>query len=79
MKQPQVLFLPLPKLREIHERSEERFQRELFGSVDDEPLEPITRASLEKEFGGERAKSTKGPPYRDGCWIGRASLSWSPK
>lgn len=69
LKQRQGLFLPLPKLREIHERIEERFQRELFGSVDDEPLEPITRATLEKEFGGERAKSTNGPPYRDGYYM----------
>lgn len=69
LKQRQGLYLPLAKLREIHERVEDRFRRELFGSVDDEPLEPITRESLSKEFGAGFAKVSKGPAYRDGYYM----------
>lgn len=72
MQQRQGLFLPLAKVREIHQRIEERYQREIFGSVDDEPLEPITRESLEREFGGGASKQPKGPPYRDGYYMNSA-------
>ncbi len=70
MKQRQALYLPVTKIREIRERIEERYQREIFGSIDDdEPLEPITRESLEKDFGKDVAKQPKGPPYRDGYYM----------
>lgn len=69
MKQRQGLFLPLAKVREIRDRIEDRYQREIFGSFDDEPVEPITRASLEKEFGNGAKQQLKGPPYRDGYYM----------
>jgi predicted RND superfamily exporter protein len=69
IKQRQALFLSLAKVREIHDKIEDRYQREIFGSLDDEPLEPITRATLEKEFGAEANKQPKGPPYRDGYYL----------
>jgi uncharacterized protein len=71
MQKRQGLYLPLAKLREIHGRIEETFQREVFGSLDDEPVEPITRASIEKEFGGAEAAQQKGPPYRDGYYMNK--------
>ncbi|HEY5958437.1 MAG TPA: hypothetical protein VIV60_17860, partial [Polyangiaceae bacterium] len=40
IKERQALFLPLAKVQEIHTKIEERYQREIFGSIDDEPLEP---------------------------------------
>ncbi len=70
IKQRQALYLPVEKVREIRERIEDRYQREIFGSlVDDEPLEPITRESLQKEFGHLAKKEVGGPPYRDGYYM----------
>lgn len=69
MKQRQALYLPLAKVRDIHDRIEERYQREIFGSIDDEPLEPITRESLEKDFSKDAPKQPKVPPYRDGYYM----------
>ena len=69
MRQRRALYLPLSKVREIHDRIEERYQREIFGSLDDEPLEPITRESLEQELSSELKKVGKGPPYRDGYYM----------
>lgn len=69
MKQRQALYLPLTKIQEIHQRIEERYQREIFGSLDDEPLEPITRESLEKEFGKDTVKQPSVPAYRDGYYM----------
>jgi predicted RND superfamily exporter protein len=69
MKARQALYLPLAKVRDIHDRIEERYQREIFGSIDDEPVEPITRETIEKEFGGSAQKNVKGPPYRDGYYM----------
>lgn len=70
MRERQALYLPLAKVREIHDRVEQEFQREVFGSIDDdEPRDPITRATLEREFKSESAKQPKGPPYRDGYYM----------
>lgn len=69
MKQRQGLYLPLAKLRELHDKIEDRYQREIFGSIDDEPLEPITRETLERDFGKDAPKQPKGPPYRDGYYM----------
>ena len=69
MKERQALYLPLTKVQEIHDRIEERYQREIFGSIDDEPLEPITRESLERDFGKDAPKAPKVPPYRDGYYM----------
>ena len=69
MKERQALFLPIAKVRDIRERIEEHYQREIFGSIDDEPLEPITRQSLERDFGKDTAKKSNTPPYRDGYYM----------
>ncbi|MGE5785461.1 MAG: efflux RND transporter permease subunit, partial [Myxococcales bacterium] len=71
MKQRQALYLPVQKLRDIHDRIEERYQREIFGSIDDddEPQEPLTKESIEREFAREAPKQSKGPPYRDGYYL----------
>lgn len=70
MQQRQALYLPLQKVRDIHDRIEERYQREIFGSIDDdEPLEPITKQSIEREFSREATKTAKVPPYRDGYYL----------
>jgi len=70
IKHHQALYLPVGKIRDVRERIEERYQREIFGSVDDdEPLEPITRESLEKEFGATDKNKSNLPPYRDGYYM----------
>jgi predicted RND superfamily exporter protein len=69
MKERQALYLPLTKVQEIHQRIEERYQKEIFGSLDDEPLEPITRESLEQEFGKDVPKQPAVPAYRDGYYM----------
>jgi len=69
IKQRQALYLPIAKVREIRASIEERYQREIFGSIDDEPLEPITRQSLERDFGKDVASQPKVPPYRDGYYM----------
>lgn len=70
MKQRQALYLPLKKVQELHERIGERYRRAIFGSIDeDEPLEPITKESIQREFERESPKGPKGPPYRDGYYL----------
>lgn len=70
MKQRQALYLPVTKVREIRERIEERYQRAIFGSIDDdEPLEPISKESIQREFEREAPKGPKGPAYRDGYYL----------
>lgn len=70
MKQRQALYLPLAKVRDIRERIEERYQRAIFGSIDDdEPLEPISKESIQREFERDAPKAPKGPAYRDGYYL----------
>ncbi len=69
MKERRALYLPLSKIREIHQRSEEGYQQEILGSIYDEPLEPITAESIEKEFAKDIPKQPSVPAYRDGYYM----------
>src|SRR5262249_27208026 len=66
-----ALYLLLTKIQEIHDRVEEAFNTEVWGSaVDDEDSKPITRDSIIKEIEDEKGKSAKGaPPYPDGYYM----------
>ncbi len=69
LRDRQALYLPLEKVREIHDRVEDRFNYEVNGSLVDEVPEPITRESIEKEFKSAAASKAKGPAYVDGYYM----------
>lgn len=61
-----ALYLPLDKLRDLHQRIEDRYDYEIHGSLTGEVPEPITRETIEKELGkGQQS----GPPYPDGYYM----------
>jgi len=69
----QALFLPLEKVRSLGERVEERFGREVFGSlVDEDEAEPITKELVEKELGISTDRRPSGPAYLDGYYMNPA-------
>lgn len=69
------LFLPVEKVRELHEKIVDRYNYEVNGGLD-EP-EPITRATIEKQLGVEKQAAAKPgekpssaePPYPDGYYM----------
>jgi predicted RND superfamily exporter protein len=68
----QALYLPLAKIQDIHDRVEESFANEVWGSAvdDSDETKPITRDSVIKEIDDEKAKKEKGgPPYPDGYYM----------
>lgn len=71
LKQRQALYLPLPKIQQIHDRVEESFQSQVFGSaLDEEDVKPISRETVLKEIEAEKPKVDKsGPPYPDGYYM----------
>lgn len=71
VKERQALYLPLSKIQEIHDRIEESFQAQVFGSViDDEEVKPISREMVIREIETEKAKGqTQGPTYPDGYYL----------
>ena len=71
LQKRQALYLPTEKLRSLRDKVDEHFQREVFGSLDDDD-EPLTRASIEKELGIQASKSPGSPPYLDGYYMNSA-------
>jgi uncharacterized protein len=68
LRQRQALFLSYDKVKEIHDKIEDRYDFEVHGSLTGDEPEPITRASIEKELGGPQA-AAGGPPYPDGYYM----------
>jgi uncharacterized protein len=71
MRQRQALYLPLEKARELDEKVESHFQREVFGSIDedDDDAQPITRDLIQKEVDKAFPKDSGGPAYLDGYYM----------
>jgi uncharacterized protein len=70
LQKRQALYLPVGKLRDLHDRIEERVSYEIHGSlVDEDPPEPITRETIEKELQSNKPGKTSGPPYPDGYYM----------
>jgi uncharacterized protein len=67
MKQRQALYLPIEKVRELHERVEDRFAYEIHGSMTGDEPEPITRAWIDKLL--KSAPEAGGPAYLDGYYM----------
>jgi predicted RND superfamily exporter protein len=67
LRQRQALFLSYEKVKELHDRIEDRYDFEVHGSVTGDEPEPITRATIEKEFGTDKAPA--GPPYPGGYYM----------
>ncbi len=77
LRRRQALFLSLEKVKELHDKIEDRYEYEVNGNLfSDEVPEPITRDSLEKELGVKKDKDGKateeGPPYTDGYYMDKA-------
>jgi predicted RND superfamily exporter protein len=76
LRRRQALFLSLQKVQELHDKIEDRYDYEVNGSLlDDEPPEPITRQTIEKELGVSDKKKdgeADGPPYPDGYYMDTA-------
>jgi predicted RND superfamily exporter protein len=70
LNQRKALYLPIEKVREIHQRIEDRYSYEIYGGATDEAPEPINRATIERELGSPKAASS-GPPYLDGYYLNR--------
>jgi predicted RND superfamily exporter protein len=69
--QRKALYLPVDKLRELHQRIEERYAYEIYGGATDEEPEPITRATIERELTANQAQGSL-PPYVDGYYLNRS-------
>jgi uncharacterized protein len=67
LEQRKALYLPIEKVRDLHERIEERFAYEVHGSVTDEEPDPITRETIDKLVGSK--PTVGGPPYLDGYYM----------
>jgi hypothetical protein len=72
------MFLSIEKVRELHEKIVDRYNYEVNGGLDDPP-EPITRATIEKQLGIEKQAAAKPgdkppsePPYPDGYYMDAA-------
>ncbi|MEO7093350.1 MAG: MMPL family transporter, partial [Polyangiales bacterium] len=68
LRRRRALFLSLEKVQRIHDQIEDRLDYEIHGSITGDAPDPITRASLEKELGGNGAL-TGSPPYPDGYYM----------
>lgn len=72
LRKRQALFLPYDKVKEIHDKVEDRYDYEVNGSITGDEPEKITRASIEKELTSgtpnDPSKNT-GPPYPDGYYM----------
>ena len=78
LRKRKALFLSLQKIQELHDKIEDRYDYEVNGSLmdDDEPPEPITRETIEKELGiekkppvAEQKETSAAPPYPDGYYM----------
>ncbi len=71
LRQRQALFLSYEKVKEIHDKVEDRYDYEVHGSITGDEPEPITRQTIEKELGPQGA-AVGGPPYPDGYYMNAA-------
>jgi len=69
LRKRQALFLSLDKIKEIHDKVEDRYDYEVHGSLTGEEPEPVTRESIEKELGAKDPAKQVGPPYPDGYYM----------
>jgi len=66
MNKRRALFLPLDKIKDLHQRIEDRFDYEVHGSLTGDEPEKITRETIEKELG---KNVVSGPPYPGGYYM----------
>lgn len=79
LRRRKALFLSVEKIKELHDKIEDRYDYEVNGSIidDDHPPEPITRETIEKELGVEKKPAnvpeeedtSAAPPYLDGYYM----------
>lgn len=68
IKERQALYLSYDKIKEIHDKVEDRYDYEVNGSLTGDVPEPVTRESIEKELGANKP-AAGGPPYPDGYYM----------
>jgi predicted RND superfamily exporter protein len=69
LRKRQALFLSYEKVKELHDKIEDRYDYEVNGSLLGDAPEPITRETIEKELGGKGKAQPGGPPYPDGYYM----------
>jgi predicted RND superfamily exporter protein len=69
LRKRQSLFLSFDKIKEIHDKVEDRYDFEVHGSLTGDEPEPVTRESIEKELGAKDPSKQTGPPYPDGYYM----------
>jgi uncharacterized protein len=71
LRKRQSLFLSYDKVKELHDKVEDRYDYEVHGSLTGDEPEKITRETIEKEMNaGDATKG--GPPYPDGYYMNTA-------
>ena len=75
LKQRQALYVPVEKLRDLADKVERHFGREVFGGLDDddEKTDDLSKESIEKELGASNQSQSKGPAYVDGYYMNEAA------
>jgi uncharacterized protein len=69
LRKRQSLFLSYEKVKEIHDKVEDRYDYEVNGSLTGDEPEKITRETIEKELGANDPSKSTGPPYPDGYYM----------
>ncbi|MGZ3452159.1 MAG: efflux RND transporter permease subunit [Polyangiales bacterium] len=71
LRKRQALFLTYEKVKELHDKIEDRYDYEINGSLTGDVPEPITRDTIQKELGGKGKSGAAqgGPPYPDGYYM----------
>ncbi len=71
LRKRQSLFLTYDKVKELHDKVEDRYDYEVHGSLTGDEPEKITRETIEKEMGAHDP-GKGGPPYPDGYYMNTA-------